>query len=93
MARFTNPWADSEGFIPLGEYCEITRERLTYYDLYALVSHTGTDLHEISLGARYSNDGPDYISGSLDTGWQYGSSKPMAEAARRFVRYLLREGV
>ena len=96
--RFDNPWKDSKGFVCLGRYqrYEGTKGNPVKYDLYALVSQgikskaPDTALWSVDLGARYSDEGSEYISGSLDTGWKYGDEKPMAECARRYVQFLMK---
>lgn len=91
MAKYNNPWSDSDQFVCLGPYSvyEQRNNTPTHYDLYALVDPSSKELYGVSLGARYSNDGSAYISGSLDIGWKYCCDKPMAETARRFIKHLL----
>ena len=97
MPRFENPWKDNKNFVDLGHYdiYEGRNHHKTKYDLYALVDplHDKApidSLWRVSLGARYSDEGSEYISGSLDFGWKYGGDKPMEECARRFVKHLLK---
>lgn len=89
--KFDNPWADSEKFISLGTYYIWTLDgQKKHYDLYALADLNKTNtLWDVQLGARYSNEGGDYISGYLDFGWEYNSNKPIHTAAMRFTQWLL----
>ena len=89
---FENPWKDSKGFVPLGTYDNLTIKGVEKFDLYALEEHLGdgTELYSVALGARFSNDGPDYLSGSLDKGWQHMPIYPIHVASRRYVEYLIR---
>lgn len=102
--RYENPWADSDGFLYLGDYDIIPYDHKTrlpdivWYDLYALEpqnieKYRGKPwiLHCVSLGARYSNVDSEYLSGSLDLGWKYGDRYPIYEAARRYVTLMFEE--
>ena len=85
MTKFINPWADSPSFIDLGPYCPPTRmgDRPRPVDLYALVQTDGT----VEFGARYSNNGEDYISGHLTDGMRGGIEMVAAHAA--YFKYIM----
>lgn len=89
MPRFTNPWADSDQFIPLGSYdYTIVHERESIhrrYDLYALYN---PGANKVSFGARYGNQPEQYLSGAAHCGkdgrWEIYGGRELAMAAARF---------
>lgn len=91
--RYDNPWAAAKNFVALGTFTVIGKKDLIHYDIYAL---EGPDkfsdkLHNVSLGARCSDEESDYLSGSLDQGWRNMPDYPIHVAARRYVEYLLKK--
>lgn len=73
--RYENPWRDV--LVDLGEYGD--------YDLYFIPDIRGECDH---LGARYSNNGPDYLSGEywVDQDVLYGGHPAIKEAFNRYAR-------
>jgi len=77
MANYVNPWEDTESFIDLGEY----QAKGQIFDLYVV-----TDILGVSCGARFSDNGPDYLGFPLyvaESG-KLASDHPLVEAARRY---------
>lgn len=84
--KYKNPWGNHSGYVYLGRFSNMR----TDYDLYAIVNpfQGKPRLYDVSLGARYSNDGSCYYSGSLA---DIGISRSIAicEAQRRYTQLLL----
>lgn len=88
MAKYTNPYAVSEGFVDLGPVAMNSFGLLTHYDLYALIQ----DQTHVSFGARYGNEGHEYLSGTAtlndDAEWDlYGGFEIYIAMARFFSKY------
>jgi len=82
--KWDNPWADTEGFIDLGIHTvlEYNATRCTVYELYALVNK-----NTIDFGARYGNEGNEYISGAAyrhGNEWEVSMGGIVALAAARY---------
>ena len=81
--RFKNPWAKC--CVQLGAYDFLLNgEHLHRYDLYAVKERDDS----VSFGARWSDDGPDYLSGEAwrdEQGlWRLAVHGPTAIAAARY---------
>ena len=82
--NYTNPWENVKGFKDLGDY----DDNGVLYDLYCFPC---PDMKSLNIGARYSNEGHDYISGSIygidsaDTDVLCSSCEPMKEALSRII--------
>jgi hypothetical protein len=87
---YENPWSDVEGFTFLGTY-----ESPAGYgtiELYALTKPDYLSNYAgVALGARYGNDGGDYLSGRFNDKPLRSeglSDYPIDEARRRFAALL-----
>ena len=89
--RYTNPWAGKPGFVDLGtlSWIDLTGDSPVrrYYDLYALTNERNT--RSVDLGARYGNEGSQYLSGTAEqttTGeWEFRGGKAILTAAAKYL--------
>jgi len=78
MNKFINPWIEAQGFVDLGVYSYDGE----YYELYAFEGKDGPH-----FGARFSNEGADYISGHVFRGEDIRpQSAPILLAMARYYR-------
>ncbi len=90
---FTNPWSNDPTFTNLG-VVRVTNHQtsnITRFEMYSLLTSKDVSLglSNVSLGARYSNEDSEYISGSLEFGFNYRPSSVMQFAAKQFFTKLL----
>jgi hypothetical protein len=95
--RYENPWSNHPGFVALGTHSEWLPRSQSMpendgridYDLYCIMPVNKGDsksYSDVAIGARYSNDGPDYISGDLLD----SRSELMRELRRRVLNHMLK---